>query len=176
MGKWYDDSACWDVHDVRLYSVLDTLVKSGEDVCCSVMFGTLVGVFMFSVMWCGLSCWWYLLLVVLCGHQCMSVIVECAFTSPVRTECGMFVMCCMSVSAVLYCVDVLSRGGTYMFVIVICLVLLMCTLIIWSSVWNVCYIELMLSQMSVLSPPPALCNLSVRIVVKLCTLGVLALG
>ena len=27
--------------------------------------------------------------------------VECAFTSPVRTECGMFVMCCMSVSAVL---------------------------------------------------------------------------
>ena len=21
--------------------------------------------------------------------------VECAFTSPVRTECGMFVMCCM---------------------------------------------------------------------------------
>ena len=28
--------------------------------------------------------------------------VECAFTSPVRTECAMFVMqCCMSVSAVL---------------------------------------------------------------------------
>ena len=31
--------------------------------------------------------------------------MECAFTSPVRTECGMFVMrcmqCCMSVSAVL---------------------------------------------------------------------------
>ena len=26
---------------------------------------------------------------------------ECAFTSPVRTECDMFVMCCMSVSAVL---------------------------------------------------------------------------
>ena len=29
--------------------------------------------------------------------------MECAFTSPVRTECGMFVMycmqCCMSVSA-----------------------------------------------------------------------------
>ena len=53
--------------------------------------------------------------------------VECAFTSPVRTECGMFVMyclqCCMSVSAVLYCVDV-------MFAIVICLVLLMCTLTI----------------------------------------------
>ena len=41
--------------------------------------------------------------------------VECAFISPVRTERGMFVMYCMqcymSVSAVLQCVDVLSRGG-----------------------------------------------------------------
>ena len=54
--------------------MLDTVVISGDDVCCSVVLGTLVG-------------------------------VECAFTSPVRTECGMFVMycmqCCMSVSAVL---------------------------------------------------------------------------
>ena len=37
--------------------------------------------------------------------------VECAFTSPVRTECDMFVMCCMTGSAILWCVDVLSRGG-----------------------------------------------------------------
>ena len=37
--------------------------------------------------------------------------MECAFTSPVRNECGIFGMCCMSESAVLYCVDVLSRGG-----------------------------------------------------------------
>ena len=51
MGKWPDDSACWVAHDVRLYSVLDTVVISGEDVCCSVVFGTLVGVFVFSVMW-----------------------------------------------------------------------------------------------------------------------------
>ena len=29
---------------------------------------------------------------------------------------------------------------------------------------------------SVMSPPPALCNLSAHTVVKLCTLGVLALG
>ena len=40
--------------------------------------------------------------------------MECAFTSPVKAECDMFVMCCtqccMSVSAVLWCVDVLSRG------------------------------------------------------------------
>ena len=38
------------VHDVRLYSVLNIVIISGEDVCCSVVFGTLVGVFVFSVM------------------------------------------------------------------------------------------------------------------------------
>ena len=32
-------------------SVLDTVVISGDDVCCSVVFDTLVGVFVFSVMW-----------------------------------------------------------------------------------------------------------------------------
>ena len=75
---------------------------SGEDVCCSVVFGTLVGVF--SVMWSELlmtstisCCLWSS---VYKYHE-----VECAFTSPLRTECGMFVMCCMqccmSVSAVL---------------------------------------------------------------------------
>ena len=44
--------------------MLDTVVMSGDDVCCSVVFGTLVGVFVFSVMWSEL--------VVLCGHQCTS--------------------------------------------------------------------------------------------------------
>ena len=38
------------VHHVRSYSVLDIVVISGDDVCCSVVFGTLVGVFVFSVM------------------------------------------------------------------------------------------------------------------------------
>ena len=33
-----------------------------------------------------------------------------------------------------------------------------------------------MSLMSVVSPPPALCNLSVRTAVKLCNLCVLALG
>ena len=37
-------------------------------------------------------------------------------------------------------------------------------------------VNVMLSLMSVLSPPPALCNLSVRTAVRLCILGVLALG
>ena len=31
--------------------VLDTMVISGEDVCCSVVFDTRVGVLVFSVMW-----------------------------------------------------------------------------------------------------------------------------
>ena len=31
--------------------MLDTVVISGGDVCCSVVFGTLVGVLVFSVMW-----------------------------------------------------------------------------------------------------------------------------
>ena len=32
--------------------MLDTVVMSGDDVCCSVVFGTLVGMFVFSVvMW-----------------------------------------------------------------------------------------------------------------------------
>ena len=31
--------------------MLDTAVISGDDVCCSVVFGILVGVFVFSIMW-----------------------------------------------------------------------------------------------------------------------------
>ena len=37
-------------------------------------------------------------------------------------------------------------------------------------------VNVMLSLMCVMIPPPALCNLSARTVVKLCTLGVFALG
>ena len=40
----------------------------------------------------------------------------------------------------------------------------------------VCCSECDMSLMSVMSPPPALCNLSVRTDVKLCIFGVLALG
>ena len=76
---------------------------------------------MFVVVWC-VALWLGCLCLVVCGmwsellmtsaiscplwssvYECQRV--ECAFTSPVRTECGMFVMycmlCCMSVSAVL---------------------------------------------------------------------------
>ena len=94
MGKLYDDSACCVVHDVRLYSVFDTVVISGDDVCCSVVFGTLVGVFVFSIMW------YELLMASANSYPLWSSVyechkVECAFTSPVRTECGIFVMCCI---------------------------------------------------------------------------------
>ena len=70
-----------------------------------------------------------------------------------------------------------------MFAIVIYFVLLICTLTICSSVLCVLMVEgmsvvvnVMLSLINVMSPHPALCNLSVRTVVKLCTFGVFALG
>ena len=84
--------------------MLDTVVMSGDDVYGSVVFGTLVGVFVFIVMWSALL----MTSVTSCPlwssvYECQRV--ECAFTYPVRTECGMFVMYCMqcwmSVSAVL---------------------------------------------------------------------------
>ena len=37
-------------------------------------------------------------------------------------------------------------------------------------------VNVMLFLISVVTPPPALCNLSASTVVKLCTLGVFALG
>ena len=67
------------------------------------MFGTLIGVFLFSVMWSML-----LMTSAISCARWSSVYeyhkVECTFTSPMRTECGMFAMCdmqcCMSVSTV----------------------------------------------------------------------------
>ena len=47
MGNWSDDNACRVVRDVQLY----TVVISAEEVCCSVVFATLIGVFVISVMW-----------------------------------------------------------------------------------------------------------------------------
>ena len=91
-------------HDVRLYSVLYTVEISGKDVCCSVVFGTLVGVSVFSIMWSDLLMTSYINCPLWSSvNECQ--IVECVFTYPVRTQCRMFVMycmqCCMSVSAVM---------------------------------------------------------------------------
>ena len=67
--------------------MLDTVIISGIDVCCNVMFGTLVGVFVFSGMWSeslmtsAISCpLWSSM------YECQRV--ECAFTSPVKPQCG----------------------------------------------------------------------------------------
>ena len=69
--------------------MLDTVVIYVEDMCCCGMFGTLVGMFVFSVMWLlmisAISC-----LLWSSVYECHKV--ECSFTSPVRTECGIFVM------------------------------------------------------------------------------------
>ena len=101
--------------DVRLHSVLDTVAISREDVCSSVVFGIMVGVYVFSVMWSELP----ITSAISCPlwssvYECHKV--ECAFTSPERTESGMSrphiqgalgvlvmycMQCCMSVSAVL---------------------------------------------------------------------------
>ena len=60
----------------------------GDDVCCSEVFGTLIGVFVFSelLMTSTISCpLWSSV------YECQRV--ECAFTSPVRTESGMHLWC-----------------------------------------------------------------------------------
>ena len=93
--------------------MLDPVVMSGDYVCCSVVFGTLVGVFVFSVMWSELlmtsaisSPLWSSV------YECQRV--ECAFTSPVRTECGMFVCsavcpCQLFCSAWMWCLEEVYR-------------------------------------------------------------------
>ena len=71
--------------------MLDTVVIFNEYVSCSAVFSTLVGVFVITVMLSELL----ITSVIRCplwpsGCECQRV--ECACTSLVRTECGMFVM------------------------------------------------------------------------------------
>ena len=64
--------------------MLDTVVISGEYVCCSVVFDTRAGVSVFSVLY---------------GHQCTSgVCVHISGEDLVWYVCDM--LCCMSVSSV----------------------------------------------------------------------------
>ena len=71
------------------------MVISGEDVCCSVVFSVMGSELLMTST---ISCprWSSV-------YECKRV--ECAFTSPMGTECGMFVMCgmlwCMYVSTIL---------------------------------------------------------------------------
>ena len=68
------------------------VVMSSEDVCCSVVFGTLVG--LFSIIWSEL------MMTSAISCPLWSLVYECQ-----RVECGLFEMCCMqcfmSVSTVL---------------------------------------------------------------------------
>ena len=72
--------------------MLDTVVIYGGDVCCSVVFGTLVDVAVFSVMWpelliaSDISCpiWSSV-------YECQRV--ECAFTFPMRNAVYVRVHC-----------------------------------------------------------------------------------
>ena len=69
---------------------------SGEDVCvvwCLALWLVcwrlvVCGMWSELLMTCAISCPLWLSV-----YECQRV--ECAFTSPVRTECGMFMMCCM---------------------------------------------------------------------------------
>ena len=93
--------------------MLDTVVMSGDDVCFSVGFGTLVGVFVFSVMWSELlmtsaiSCpLWSSV------YECQRV--ECVFTSLVRTEvwydvCSVVCLCLLFCSALMWCLEEVYR-------------------------------------------------------------------
>ena len=71
--------------------------------------GTLVSVSMFSVMWSE-----FLIPSAISSHQCVSVRVEYAFTSPVRTAYGMFVMCCMQ-----FCISVSTICSVWLCCLVI---------------------------------------------------------
>ena len=146
--------------------MLDIVTISGEDVCCSVMFGTLVGVFVFSSMWSELlttsaiscSLWSSV-------YKCQRV--ECAFTSPVRTDCGMFVMSCIcsfvvSMRYINVCnSDVFSVVNMYLDYLKLCIVCINGRRYVCCSECNVVFNECD-------EPTPA----SMRTVVMLCTLGV----
>ena len=100
--------------------MLDTVVISGDDVCCSVVFGTLVGVFVLSVMWSELLMTSAISCPLLSSvYECHRV--ECAFTSPVRTECDRFVMYYTVCSAVCSCQLFCSAWMCFLEEVYICL-------------------------------------------------------
>ena len=139
--------------------MLDTVVISDKDACCSVVFGTLVGVPVFSVIWSELL----LTSAINCPlwssvYECQ--IVECAYTSPVRAECGMLAMCFIvcPCQLFLWCVDMLSREDVYSLTIVFSVVnmyfghLKFCFVYIMVECMSV-VVNVILSLRSGMSPP-----------------------
>ena len=94
--------------------------------------------------------------------------VECAFTSPVRTECGMFVMCCLE--EVYRCLQMFSVVNVYF------VQLKFCVVCINNGRRYVCCGECYVVSNECDAPTTCLVQLSARTVVKFCTLGVFALG
>ena len=135
------------------------LVMSGDIGCWCVLFGTLVGVSVLSVMWLELesvseisSPRWSSV------YECQSV--ECAFTSPVIIELGMLVMYCMQfvmsvsvVSMVSCCGVAVFLGAMYMLAMVMslkCFVCIFSSCISVLSVLMVCGVLRCVNVVSVL--------------------------
>ena len=132
------------------------VVMSGDVGCWCVLFGTLVGVSVLSVMWLELesvsevsSPRWSSV------YECQSV--ECAFTSPVIIELGMLVMYCMqfvmSVSVVSCCGVAVFLGAMYMLAMVMslkCFVCIFSSCISVLSVLMVCGVLRCVNVVSVL--------------------------
>ena len=103
--------------------------------------------------------------------------MECAFTSPVRTECGMFVIyvrvgcfvvrgCAVPRGYINVCnCDMISVVNVYLDYLKFCVVCM-------NGRRYVCCSECNVVSNECNEPTPALCTLSVRTVVKLFTVGV----
>ena len=153
-----------------MYSILDTVVISGEEICCSVVFGTLVGVFVFSVMWSELL----MTSIISCPlwssvYECPRV--ECAFTSPVRTVwnvCGvMYAVLYVHVSCFVVRGCAVSRKY-----IDVCNCDVFRVVNVYHDHLKLCVFMVegmsvvVIVMFSLMIPPPALGNLSARTVVK----------
>ena len=90
--------------------MLDTVVISGEDVVVCCLLHWLV---CFCSVLCDLSCWSAISCPLWSSvYECQRV--KCAFTSPVRTDCGMFVilfvcLCQLFCSAWMCCLEEVYR-------------------------------------------------------------------
>ena len=133
------------------------VVMSGDVGCWCVLFGTLVGVSVLSVMWLELesvseisSPRWSSV------YECQSV--ECAFTSPVIIELGMLVMYCMQfvmsvsvVSMVSCCGIAVFLGAMYMLAMVMSLKCFVCIFSSCNSVLSVLMVCGVLRYVNVVS-------------------------
>ena len=93
--------------------MLDTVVMSGDDVCCSVVFGTLVGVFVFSVMWSEL-----LMTSAITVYYCITV---CSVVCPCQLFCSVWMGVLRRYIDFCYC-DMFSGVNVYLDHLKLCVV------------------------------------------------------